>query len=145
VIVSGRKLAYLEPQEKIWRGESGRSYPIQEIRERNKLDSLMPFEGIADFSIRAGGYPGTLFRFPLRFTPELVEKSKLVDKESSKSSAYNNPRKPISLWKMQENIKEWVTEMKQALFFLNHVTEIRFFVIEEHSNNMTPTKWMMSS
>ena len=68
MIVSGDKLAYLEPQEKIWRGESGRSYPIQEIHAQNKLDSLMPFEGIAGFSIRAGGYPGTLFRFPLRNT-----------------------------------------------------------------------------
>jgi len=71
----------------------------------------------------------------------LVEKSELVEKENSKSSAYNNPRKPISLWRIHKNIEEWVTEMKQALFFLNHVTEIRFFVIEEHSNNMTPTKW----
>jgi len=48
---------------------------------------------------------------------------------------------PISLWRIHKNIEEWVSEMKQALFFLNHVTEIRFFVIEEYSNNMTPTKW----
>ena len=84
---------------------------------------------------------GTLFRFPLRSTPELVKRSELVDKENSKSSAYNNPRVPISLWRMQKNIEEWVTEIKRALFFLNHVTEIKYFVIKEHSSSMTPTTW----
>ena len=82
---------------------------------------------------------GTLFRFPLRSTPELVQRSELVDKENSKSSAYNNPRLPISLQRMHQNIGEWVFEMKQALFFLNHITEIRYFAIEEHANNMTLT------
>ena len=84
---------------------------------------------------------GTLFRFPLRSTPKLVKKSKLVDEENSKSSAYNNPRMPMSSWRMQENVKKWVTEVKQALFFLNNVTEIRFFVIEEHSSNLTLMNW----
>ena len=84
---------------------------------------------------------GTLFRFPLRSTPELVKRSELVDKETSKSSAYNNPRVAISLWKMQKNIEEWVTKIKRALFFLNHVTEIKYFVIKEHSSNMKPTTW----
>ena len=78
---------------------------------------------------------GTLFRFPLRST------SKLVDEERSKSSAYNNPKMPMSSIQMQENVKKWVTEVKQALFFLNNVTEIRFFVIEEHSSNLTLMNW----
>ena len=34
-----------------------------------------------------------------------------------------------------------MTEIKQALFFLNHVTEIRFYVLEKYSNNMTLTNW----
>ena len=84
---------------------------------------------------------GTLFRFPLRSTPELVKQSKLVDEENSKSSAYSNPRMPMSPWRMHENIKDWVIEIKQALFFLNHVTEIRFYVLEKCSNNMTITNW----
>ena len=84
---------------------------------------------------------GTLFRFPLRSTPELVEQSKLVDEENSKSSAYNSPRMPMTSWRMQENVKKWLTEVKQALFFLNNVTEIRLFVIEEHSSNLTSMNW----
>ena len=84
---------------------------------------------------------GTLFRFPLRSTPELIKRSKLVDEENTKYSTYNNPRIPMSSWRMHKNVKDWVTEIKQALFFLNHVTEIRFYVIEKCSNNMTLTNW----
>ena len=84
---------------------------------------------------------GTLFRFPLRSTPELIKKSKLVDKHNTKSSTYNNPTKPMSSSRMQENIEEWVTEIKQALFFLNYVVEIRFYIIEKHLSNMTLVHW----
>ena len=84
---------------------------------------------------------GTLFRFPLRSTPELVKKSKLVDEEKSKGSIYNNPRRPMLSSKVHASIRKWVTEIKQALFFLNHVTEIRFYVIEKKSNSTTLMNW----
>ena len=69
MIISGDKLAYMEPQEKVWRGESGQSYLIQDIHSQGKLDSLAPFEGVAGFSAEARTYHGTLFRFPLRKDP----------------------------------------------------------------------------
>ena len=68
MIISGDKLAYMEPQEKVWRGESGQSYLFQDIHSQGKYDSLAPFEGVANFSAQAGTYHGTLFRFPLRKT-----------------------------------------------------------------------------
>ena len=74
VIISGERLAYMEPQEKVWPEKSGRSYSIRKIYTQNKLDSLAPFEGVAGFSSRDRIYPGTLFRFPLRNAPsELSE------------------------------------------------------------------------
>ena len=72
VIVSGGKLAFLDPQKKIWRGESGQSYPIHRIR---KVDSLAPFQGVAGFSAQARIYPGTLFRFPLRNSASVLSEN----------------------------------------------------------------------
>ena len=81
VIISGDKLAYMEPQEKVWRGESGQSYLIQDIHSQSKLDSLAPFEGVASFSSQVRTYHGTLFRFPLREAPsDLSENCYTVQK-----------------------------------------------------------------
>ena len=81
VIISGERLAYMEPQEKVWPEKSGRSYCIRNIYTQSKLDSLAPFEGVAGFSSRDRIYPGTLFRFPLRNAPsELSENLYTVQK-----------------------------------------------------------------
>ena len=82
---------------------------------------------------------GTLFRFPLRSTQELVKKSKLLDNDSL--SMHNMC---ITDWKMQDNLKEWACYLKQALLFLNHVIELKFFVIENMPNSeikTTQTHW----
>jgi sacsin len=72
---------------------------------------------------------GTLFRFPLRHTQELVRKSKIIcsDDETKPS--------PLTAWKLENELKEWAPKMKEALLFLNNVTELKFFVISADSTS----------
>ena len=114
MIISGERLAYLEPQEKVWPEKSGRSYTIRKIYAQNKLDSLAPFEGVAGFSSRDRTYPGTLFRFPLRNAPsELSKKLYTVQK----------------LHKLLVSLKE---EAKFLLLFLHSVQKIEVYEIPRH-------------
>ena len=63
-IISGDKIAFLEPQEEIWKGESGRLFSLQKLAHSDHLTSL---NGIAGFnSQRTTPYSETIFRFPLR-------------------------------------------------------------------------------
>ena len=73
---------------------------------------------------------GSLFRFPLRHTPELVRMSAIVKKDPKLQP------KPLTADDMHANLKDWAPSMKEAMLFLNHVTELRFFVIEENSHSL---------
>ena len=73
---------------------------------------------------------GTLFRFPLRSTDELVKKSKLVDSEDCV---------PYTVSMMKDKLKEWAPKMRESMLFLKHVTKLCFFVIEEDATEMTTT------
>ena len=63
-ILSGNRLAYLEPHEEIWPRKSGRWYEID--KKVHCSDTFSPFEGLCGFSVQNGEYNHTLFRFPLR-------------------------------------------------------------------------------
>ncbi len=77
---------------------------------------------------------GTLFRFPLRSTRKLVEKSKLLDNHSFSMG--------LPDWKMKEYIDEWTPDIKQCLLFLNHIVELKFFVIEDEAvPKLKTTHW----
>ena len=69
---------------------------------------------------------GSLFRFPLRHTEELVNLSKLLEHDPT----------PLTVDTMLRNLHSWAPEMKEAMLFLNHVTELRFFIIEEEGRNL---------
>ena len=74
---------------------------------------------------------GSLFRFPLRHTQELVDASEIV-------RANVGPKifeGVLTASKMHDYLKKWAPQMKQSMFFLNHVTELKFFVISEKGNN----------
>ena len=75
---------------------------------------------------------GTLFRFPLRHTRELVQKSKIIN---SDDDSFDSKPEPLSAWKLDKELKEWAPKMKEALLFLNNVTELKFFVISADSAN----------
>ena len=63
-IVSGKRLAYLDPHEELWPRETGKWYEIP--RNTHYSDTFASFEGLCGFSVHNSEYNGTLFRFPLR-------------------------------------------------------------------------------
>ena len=67
---------------------------------------------------------GSLFRFPLRHSQELVDASEILGAKGGNENV-------LSAEKMHRHMKHWAPQMKQSLFFLNYVTEIKFFVITE--------------
>ena len=111
-------MAYLDPQEKIWRGESGQSYAIEYIHAQRKIDSLTPFEGVDGFSAEAGLYPGTLFRFPLRNT------------------ASNLSENLYTVQKLQELLVAIREEAKFLLLFVRSVQEIEVYEIPQNGQPM---------
>jgi len=117
MIVSGEKLAYMEPQEKVWPERSGRSYSIWKTYTERKLDSLKPFEGVAGFSAQAGIYPRTLFRFPLR---------------NARSDLSKNL---YTIQKMRDLLAALKEEAKFLLLFLRSVQEIEVYEISQHGQH----------
>ena len=114
VIVSSKRIAYLDPQEKLWHNESGKYYNLSDILSS---DSLIPFNGIADFNSHSCSfYNRTLFRFPLR-----TEASDLSE------NAY-------SVDKVLELIDALKAEAKFLLIFLRSVASIEVFEISTSGN-----------
>ena len=80
------------------------------------------------------GYPkevvnkGSLFRFPLRHTNTLMRKSRILpSKEHSLQTT-----EPLTADYIQRLINyKW--DLKEAFFFLNHIREFKFFIIENNS------------
>ena len=74
---------------------------------------------------------GSLFRFPLRSTSDLVKSSQIVADLQGDTL--------VTPTKMQGLLHEWAPRMKSAMFFLNNVRELQFFVIERGSTVMIST------
>ncbi len=96
LIISGDKVAFLDPQENVWRGESGRLFYLREL---SGSDHVKPLHGISDFSQSTAHYHKTLFRFPLRNAAsglwdnaytikKLTSLSKLFESRSKVSSSF---------------------------------------------------------
>ena len=92
------------------------------------MSSSYLMEGLDNFPSELRG--GSLFRFPIRHSRELVKSSKILDQEDSKSS------QPFTVDALSEYLKEWIPKMKSAMFFLNNVTEIKYMVIEPNSSTL---------
>ena len=75
---------------------------------------------------------GSLFRFPLRHTQQLVDASEIVCANEESKIVFEGLLTPS---KMHNYIRKWAPQMKQSMFFLNHVTELKFFVITQHGGN----------
>ena len=65
---------------------------------------------------------GSLFRFTLRSTDELVKTSKIAADLSGDTL--------VTSIKMEDLLKKWAPKMKAAMLFLNNVRELRFYVIQ---------------
>ena len=66
---------------------------------------------------------GVLFRFPLRCTEEQVMNSELVNNAVQ--------TEPLTADIMEKYLRSWVDTMKDALLFLNHITQFEYYVIEK--------------
>ena len=69
---------------------------------------------------------GSLFRFPLRHTIQLAKSSDIVKDISDRVLD-----QVITSQKMYKLLEDWAPSMKQSLLFLNHVVELKFFVIRD--------------
>ena len=72
---------------------------------------------------------GVLFRFPLRCTEEQVLNSKLV----------NEPVDVLTAKVMEQYLDNWMPSIKDALIFLNNITQFEFYVINEKSEFICKT------
>ena len=71
---------------------------------------------------------GSLFRLPLRSCHSENQSEIIKD-------VHTTP-KELTAQVMSENLQEWIPQLKKAIFFLNSVTEIKYFVIQENSKEM---------
>ena len=113
-ILSGNRLAYLDPHEEIWQKETGKWYDIP-LNAHNS-DTFAPFENLCRFSVHAGNFAGTLFRFPLRN----------VRREKGVSSHLYN------VYKLRELLKALQDEAKCILLFLRSVRTVKVFEIPQN-------------
>ena len=68
---------------------------------------------------------GTLFRFPLRHTLTMAVKSQIIDHRCSKAHGQIQPEELSRL------MHKWMPSVKQSIFFLNHVIEVKYMEISE--------------
>ena len=75
----------------------------------------------------SGLQTGSLFRFPLRYTKQQILKSEIIpDKVKTE---------PLTAERMELMLNQWVPMIKEALLFLNNVTEFHYYVIDDQSND----------
>ena len=72
---------------------------------------------------------GSLFRFPLRHSKELVQSSKILDHSCGNVQ-------PMTAGRLEKELKQWFPDMKGAMLFLQHVSEIKFMVIEQNARKL---------
>ena len=112
-IVSGNRLAYLDPHEEIWPRETGQWYDID--GNARYTDTFAPFENLCGFSVRNTRYNGTLFRFPLR-------NARRAKRVSTHTYDVN---------KLRELLTALREEAKCILLFLRSVRTVEVFEISE--------------
>ena len=125
-IVSGNRLAYLDPHEEIWPHETGQWYDID--KNVHYSDTFAPFEKLCGFTVRNASYNGTLFRFPLRD----VRRDKRVS-----SHTYD-------INKLRELLTALREEAKCILLFLRSVRSVEVFEISESGKHFNILKVSIS-
>ena len=125
-IVSGNRLAYLDPHEEIWPRETGQWYDID--KNVHYSDTFAPFEKLCGFTVRNAYYNGTLFRFPLRD----VRRDKRVS-----SHTYD-------INKLRELLTALREEAKCILLFLRSVRSVEVFEISESGKHFNILKVSIS-
>ena len=119
VIVSEDYCGFLEPQEHIWNGESGKGYYLKDLLA-SCPETLSPYEGICGFSESFHGK--TFFRFPLRNEPSKLSKEL------------------YTISKLQVLLESLKAEAKYILLFLRSVCSIEVIEISVHNTLMSVFK-----
>ena len=65
---------------------------------------------------------GSLFRFPLRSTHAHILESKIVCDPVT--------ARPLSAKDLERKLDKWILQIKDALVFLNHITEFSYYVVD---------------
>ena len=126
VILSQNYCGFLEPQERVWKGESGKGFYLEKLQSKYQ-EALEPFDGICGFSKHNPSYQDkTLFRFPLR------------TRESNLSSDVYTIDKLHSLL---HTLKE---EAQYLLVFLRSVCSIEICKITESNDTLSLFKVSVS-
>ena len=112
VIVSEDYCGFLEPQEHIWNGESGKGYYLKNLLA-SCPETLAPYKGICGFS--ESFYGQTLLRFPLRNQP-----TKLSEEL-------------FTIPKLQVLLESLKAEARYILLFLRSVCSIEVIEISIHN------------
>ena len=112
VIVSEDYCGFLEPQEHIWKGESGKGYYLKNLLT-SCPETLAPYKGICGFS--KSFYGQTLLRFPLRNKPSKLSKEL------------------YTISKLQVLLESLKAEAKYILLFLRSVCSIEVIEISIHN------------
>ena len=73
---------------------------------------------------------GSLFRLPLRLTREDAEQSEIGSDDSF-----------FELESLEKDFKKWISLMQEALLFVHHVCDIRFFVINDTKKPLGVMHW----
>ena len=72
---------------------------------------------------------GSLFRFPIRHSERKIKDSEIVGDADNLLSC-------LSAHYLESKLKDWMIRMKEAMLFLNNVTELKLFIINEKSKEL---------
>ena len=73
---------------------------------------------------------GSLFRFPIRHSYEMIKSSKIICQEGDSLPT------PLSADTLSSLMKEWMPSLKQAMPFLNNIEEIKYFEIDNDKKSL---------
>ena len=106
----------MEPQGKVWSGDSGRKFAITSHKLRQ---TLVPFNGVGEFHSDMKTYPYTLFRFPLR------------------QCASNLSERCYDIGMLKELLEALKEEAEVLLVFLRSVVVVRVIEISATGDHST--------
>ena len=66
---------------------------------------------------------GSLFRLPLRHSEDQIQKSEIIEDKVNEPTFIGAH--------IEKKMNEWVSNIKDALIFLNHITEFKYYTIDQ--------------
>ena len=105
------------------KGCPGRRYDVDDNFWKNMSDLQTSYLQDFIFEQLSCLKKGSLFRFPLRTTA-----SEIVEEETSTEL--------LTAKIMEKKLVNWVHQIKDALLFLNHITQLEFYIIDADTNEV---------